>query len=419
MTKLLAIGWKDLRLMFRDKAALILMLAAPLALTVGMGLITGAFSSGQSSSISKLPVLVVNQDGAQLGNALQTLFTSPELADLLSVTVSDDAAAARAAVAADEITAAVIIPAGFTASVIPASAADALAAAAPAAAIEINANPGRPIGSGIVQSIVQSFLDQVEAGRVGGQVAIEQLIAAGIVTPAQIPQLAQAISEAQPTQAAEPLISLRRSDVASTQTLDFNPLLLLAPGMAMVFLMFTVSLGSRSILQERQNGTLGRMLSTATSSGSILAGKIAGVYMIGAAQMLILIIASTLLFRLDWGDPFAVLALVLAAVAGASGWGLLLAAVAKTPAQASNLGMTMMLLFGVLGGSFFGTMLEGPLATVGKITPNAWATQGFNTLARGGGLADLLPAIAALLVMGGVLLALAIVLFGRKGFLQR
>lgn len=40
MTKLLTIGWKDLRLMFRDRAALILMLAAPFALTLGMGMIT-------------------------------------------------------------------------------------------------------------------------------------------------------------------------------------------------------------------------------------------------------------------------------------------------------------------------------------------------------------------------------------------
>ena len=419
MTKLLAIGWKDLRLMFRDKAALILMLAAPLALTVGMGLITGAFSSGQSSSISKLPVVLVNQDGGQLGDALQTVFTSPELADLLSVTVSDDAAAARAAVAADETTAAVIIPAGFTGSIIPTNAAAVAGSTAAPVMIELNANPGRPIGAGIVQSIVQNFLDQVEAGRAGGQVAIEQLIAAGLAGPADIPQLAQRIGAMQTAQSAEPLISIKRSDVASTQTLDFNPLLLLAPGMAMVFLMFTVSLGSRSILQERQDGTLGRMLSTATPSGSILAGKIAGVYMVGAAQMLLLIVASTLLFRLDWGDPLGVLALVLAAVAGASGWGLVLAAIAKTPGQAATLGMAVMLLFGVLGGSFFGTMLDGPLATVGKVTPNAWATQGFAILARGGGLNDLLPAIAALLMMGVVLLALAVWLFGRKGFLQR
>ena len=72
MTKILHIGWKDLKIIFRDRAALILMLVAPFALTLGMGLITGSFSSG-GSGISKLTVVVVNQDGGQLGEALQNV----------------------------------------------------------------------------------------------------------------------------------------------------------------------------------------------------------------------------------------------------------------------------------------------------------------------------------------------------------
>ena len=52
MTKLLTIGWKDLKLMFRDRAALILMLAAPFALTLGMGMITGAFRAAAAASAS-------------------------------------------------------------------------------------------------------------------------------------------------------------------------------------------------------------------------------------------------------------------------------------------------------------------------------------------------------------------------------
>lgn len=66
-------------------------------------------------------------------------------------------------------------------------------------------------------------------------------------------------------------------------------------------------------------------------------GKISGVYLVGAAQMFILILASTLLFGLRRGDPLGVLVLVLAAAVGAAGRGLLLAAIAKTPAQAAPL----------------------------------------------------------------------------------
>ncbi len=415
MTKLFAIGWKDLRLIFRDRAALILMLAAPFALTLGMGLITGAFSSG--GGISQLPVVVVNRDGGQLGDALAQLLTSADLDDLLAARVETDEAAARSAVESDQVAAAVLIPAGFTASIIPAEGGVAPGAAV---AIEVYKNPGRPISAGVVESIVQGFLERVEAGRVGGQVAIEQLLRSGLIAPQDVPRLAQQIGQEQASLAAEPLIRVQRHAAAAERTNDFNPLLLLAPGMALVFLMFTVSLGSRSILVERRDGTLARMLSTATPGGPILVGKITGVYLVGAAQMFILILASTLLFRLNWGDPLGVVAIVLAAVVGAAGWGLLLAAVAKTPSQVANLGMAMMLLFGVLGGSFFGGALPpGVLGTLGKITPNAWAMAGFTALARGGDLADIAPDIAALLLMGAVLLGVSVVLFNRKGFLQR
>ena len=53
MSKLFIIGFKDLRIMFRDRAALILMLAAPFVLTLGLGLVTGGFS--QSSSAGTEP----------------------------------------------------------------------------------------------------------------------------------------------------------------------------------------------------------------------------------------------------------------------------------------------------------------------------------------------------------------------------
>ena len=51
MLKLLTIGWKDLIVTFRDRAALIMMLAAPFVLTLGMGAVTGAFSDGSNNGI--------------------------------------------------------------------------------------------------------------------------------------------------------------------------------------------------------------------------------------------------------------------------------------------------------------------------------------------------------------------------------
>ncbi|MEK7328115.1 MAG: hypothetical protein AAB217_22965, partial [Chloroflexota bacterium] len=62
MKKILTIALKDVTLAFRDRAALILMLAAPFVLTLGLGFVTGRFSGGSNSGLSNIPVVVVNQD---------------------------------------------------------------------------------------------------------------------------------------------------------------------------------------------------------------------------------------------------------------------------------------------------------------------------------------------------------------------
>ena len=67
MLKTFLIGIKDLRLAFRDRAALILMLAAPFVLTLGLGLVTGPFSGNNNSGLSDSPVIIMNLDKDQLG----------------------------------------------------------------------------------------------------------------------------------------------------------------------------------------------------------------------------------------------------------------------------------------------------------------------------------------------------------------
>ena len=140
----------------------------------------------------------------------------------------------------------------------------------------------------------------------------------------------------------------------------------MAPGMALMFLMYTVSNGGRILLVERNQGTLPRLLVSPTTTVQVLGGKIFGIYLTGVAQMLILIIASTLLFQLEWGDPLGVLVLVLAAVVGAMGWGMLITALASTPGQVAAIGSAVMLTFGILGGSFFDPAMHAGLVPLGQ-----------------------------------------------------
>jgi ABC-2 type transport system permease protein len=410
------IGWKDLRIAFRDRAALILMLLAPFLLTLGLGAVTGRFSGGSSSGISNIPVVLVNQDGGKLGDELVALFQSNGLGDLVEPTLSDDPAAARKLVDADQADAAIVIPEGFTDSIIPAQGQPSAGAVV---AIEVYTNPTTPTSAGVIKTIVDGFLSQVEVGRVGGEVSVTQLVQSGRIRmqDAQAAGLAAGTSAA--GAAAQNTSIVLNNVTASGKAVTFDVLALLAPGMALMFLMYTVSYGGRTLLTERNQGTLPRLLVSPTSSTQILGGKMIGIYLTGAAQMFILVLGTTLLFQLQWGDAQAVVVLVLAAVFGAAGWGMLVTAVAKTPGQVTTIGSALMLIFGILGGTFINTdQMPAWFQAVSKITPNAWGIQGFTTLALGGGLRDILTPILALLVMGAILFAIAVGLINRRGLAQ-
>jgi ABC-2 type transport system permease protein len=416
MKKLFLIGLKDVRLAFRDRAALILMLLAPFLLTLGLGVVTGRFSGSSSTGISHIPVILVNQDGKSLGNSLVTVFQSNDLNGLIDPTLSTDPSDAYKKVDNNQAVAVIIIPEGFTDSIILSS----VQATGKVVQIELYSNPTAPTSVGVVKTILDQFISQVEVGRVGGQVAITQLVSSGRI-PLQNAQAAGvALGVRQASLSSQSSSIILNNETPSGEAVKFDVLALLAPGMALMFLMYTVSYGGRSLLNERNQGTLPRLLVSPTTTVQVLGGKMVGTFLTGAAQMYILIEGTTVLFKLQWGDPLAVTALMLAAVFGAVGWGMLLTAIAKTPGQVSAIGSAMMLTFGILGGSFI-NMDNMPVwfQYITKITPNAWGMDGFNTLALGGGLHDIQIPILALLAMGLLLFTIAVILFRRRGLTER
>jgi len=419
MRKTFLIGLKDLKLIFRDRAALIFMLLAPFMLTIGMGFVTGRFSGG-ANGLSDIPVVIVNLDHEQLGDALVNTLSSKDLAGLLEPTISSDAEAARLLIDADKAAAAIIIPQGFTRSIIPAegTAFDQSYVQPNVVKIEVYANPTRPTTAGVIEAIVDEFVSRVEEGRTLGITSLTGLIQSGLIDPKNAQDEARKIfGNFNESQAAA--ITLK-TDKEGANAVNFDILAYLAPAMALMFLMYTVSHGGRSILTERSLGTLPRLLVSPTSSAQVLGGKVMGIFFTGVSQVGLLILASAVFFGVRWGDPAGVIVLVLACVFGAAGWGMLITALARTPAQISSIGSALMLIFGILGGSFINLDQMPPFVqALSKITPNSWGLDGFTTLALGGTLPDLKEPIMALLIMGIVLFGIAVILFNRKGIMQK
>jgi ABC-2 type transport system permease protein len=414
----LNIAWKDLRLAFRDPAALILMLATPFLLTLAIGFAFGSFG-GSSAGISQIPIAIVNHDAGQVGRSLVQLLQSQDLADLVKPVVMTGDAQARLSVERDQNAAAVIIPPDLTVRVIPQDGQGFSGETNTAAAlIEIYGSPAHPVSVSVVRSIVDQFLDRVDAGVVSGRVAVEQLLSSGRIAPQQAAGLGRQIGlQAGQGNSNLTLIRLQEytAQAGKASSAGFDWLAYMAPSMAILFLMFTVTAGGRSILAEREGGTLPRMLVAPASTATVLGGKILGIFLTGALQISLLILVSAGLLHVRWGNPLAVGLLVLALAAGATGWGTLLAAYSRTPGQVSATGTALALIFGAASGNFVPRQaLPAWLRVASSITPNSWGLEGFQKLAAGGGLAEVWPALIALLLMAVVLFLAALLAFRRQ-----
>lgn len=416
MKRILAICGKDLRLIFKDRAALIFMLLAPFLLTLGMGAVTGSLpgTSQPSTGLADIPVVIVNQDTGELGKHVVEAFSAEELAGLFAARESSDVAAARKAVEDDQVAAAIFIPAGFSASILPDAASGQRGSLAP---IEVYTSRARPVSADVTRSVVMEIVSRMDAASTAASVSVTQLLASGRLHPNEIgAYVGQLIGQMTTSEEGGSSAAMRLElETNAEQPQKFNLLSYLAPGMAVFFLMYTTTQGGRSILAERDHGTLARMLVSPANNAEILGGKLLSIFAAGLLQMGILIVACSLLFGLQWGDPLALAILVGMVVLAATGWGVLLAAVVKTSFQAASVGTALMLLFGILGGTFLSvSSFSAPVRLLSRLTPNAWAMDGFTTLALGGGLNDLLVPLAALLAMSVVLFVAAVLVARRR-----
>jgi ABC-2 type transport system permease protein len=405
MKKILNICQKDLAIIMRDKGAMLLMLLAPILLTLGMGAVTGSFSGRQADTgISDVPVMILNRDQGLSGAQIMAVFKSQ--GNMFKVEEVTDEAAARKAVENDKVAAAVFIPAEFTSSILAQQGEN-------PAVVEVYGSSARPISVNAVQSVLTSVINQIEVFPASLGVTASLLVGSGLVAPDQQGTLIEQMTS-RLMQNPSSSQSIVIHDVSETQAKDsFNTLAYLAPGMAIFFLMYTVTQASRSILDERDHGTLPRMLISPTRNVEVLGGKVISVVAIAFLQVGVLVLACAMLFRLDWGSPLPVLLLVIGVALAASSWGILLASFAKTPYQVSSFGTALMLLFGILGGTFIQVSSMGSVIKwASKITPHAWALDGFETLALGGTFNDIVVDLIALLVM-------AIILFGASIIISR
>jgi ABC-2 type transport system permease protein len=182
-----------------------------------------------------------------------------------------------------------------------------------------------------------------------------------------------------------------------------------ASSQLILFVFLTALAGSAALILSRQLGISRRMLSTPTAAGTIVIGEGTGRWAVAMVQGIYIILATFLIFRVNWGDPLGALLILVTFSAVGAGAGMLMGAVFSNDAQASGIGVVLSLGLAALGGCMLPVELFSPtMQKVAHITPHAWALDGFAELVRRDGtVADILPELGVLAVYATVLLLLA------------
>ena len=163
----------------------------------------------------------------------------------------------------------------------------------------------------------------------------------------------------------------------------FNVFDLMVPGFAVTFLMIGMLMGvSMALIDEHEWGTLARLRSAAAPLAATLAGKVLARFVVGFAQMAILLAAGYAIFGLSLGRAPLALLLPAAAIAFAgAGLGLLVAGVSNTRDAVLPVGAIVIMTMAAVGGCWWPIDFEpGLMQTIALGLPTTWAMRAFNDL---------------------------------------
>ena len=255
-------------------------------------------------------------------------------------------------------------------------------------------------------SAVRSTVDRA----VAAQAAL--FMAAGFMASRGVP-FDQALEAARAAEAKVPGIAVVTQSVAEASTTSgFD---LGAQSQVILFMFLTSLTGAVELITTRQLGVSRRMLATPTGAPTIIAGEALARVVIAMFQGFLIVVASTVLFGVDWVDPVATTAVVVVFSLVCGGAALLIGTIASNPSQAGAIGPGLGMLLGLMGGTMVPSeVFPDIMKTLSHLTPHAWAMDAFRTLQLdGGGIGSILGSLAVLFVFAAVLLSLAVVRFRR------
>lgn len=356
---------KDLLLLTYDKQAIVLLLVLPLLLISIIGMSTGQFLTGDDE-IERVPIAVVDQiDGLVSQSFVADLMKRSELV----VTPMKSPEMALNALRHGEVVHVLVIGPKFEQIVEDARMHD----------IFNMMYETRPI-SGLA-TLDLKVTTKANAGIVGEllETAIFAM-AVKFISPIAARKNAAArkwVRSPEEDLAAEKAARAnapkRRVSVVSQWVV---------PGFTVMFAYFLITVMALSFLNEREQGTLRRLMLAPVHRLPLLIGKTIPFYLTSVVQCALLFLCGRLLFGMPWGsNPLYLIPIVICTSASAASLGLLLSTIVRTDQQITSYGTALILVLSALSGCFLPQQLfPRAMKQISLVTPHAWSLKAFDAV---------------------------------------
>jgi ABC-2 type transport system permease protein len=370
--------------MFRDRLGLVFVFALPVVIIVVMGL---AFGGGGTAYLA-----IADSDHSALSGELVTSIERDR--GPLEIKRFDSPAALRDAVQRNTIEMGVVIPAGYEAAILSGGRGSLEYVSRP----EVIASAIRPI----IEEAVHRQNALLKAARFA---ASER----GIPFEA-------ALADARRLETAIGAVSVTTS-TSGEQIIEtgMNGYVMGAQSQLVLWMFLTSMTAATQLIVSRQLGVTRRMFATPTSARTILLGEMLGRFAVAMIQGLFIFVTTAFVFSVEWGNPIAAGAIIVAFGLVSTGVAMLVGSIATNAEQASSIGVGFAMLLGAFGGAMVPPeIFPEIMRTLSHVTPHAWAIDGLRAVAiRDADLVGVTPQLAVLLAFAIVLLGLATVRFRR------
>jgi ABC-2 type transport system permease protein len=446
--KLLATVIKELTLLYRDFAGLLVLFIMPVVLVIVVTLVQENVL--KSMGETKTSVLFVDMDGKSVGSLIEEAMQESGFVKVVKELKGKkvDVEAARKAVAKGDFQLCIVVPEGITEAFRKKarkrvkdsfSVGDPKGKAAPGTSGEVpqllvyfDPTLRETFRTGVVSALEKVIL---------GIEAREKMKTLGELLPNEMEAVARkAMGSAWSEEFKKAIPGIRidwdnrpimevKERVAQYGSAGKTPTTVQqnVPAWTLFGMFFVVVPLGASLIRERQDGMLARLLTMPISYLTIISGKVIAYAVICMLQFALILAVGKVLLpllgtpALDIGSsPASLILIALAAALAASGYGILLGTIARTHEQASTFGAVSVVIAAALGGVMVPSyVMPKVMQNIGAFSPLSWGLNGFLTVfVRGGGIRSILPEVASMLLFFVLAICIAWFYMFRRGRLR-